>query len=39
MRVVRVAALFGLGVAVGWVTWDSVQAWLDELDNVSGSDW
>ena len=39
MRVVRAVALFGLGVAVGWLTWDSVQQWLDDLELVSGSDW
>lgn len=38
MRAVRAVALFGLGVAVGWLTWDSVQAWFDELDIVSSSD-
>lgn len=39
MRAVRAAALFGLGVAVGWLTWDSLQAWFDELDLVSGGYW
>ena len=35
----RGVALFALGVVVGWVTWDSVQSWLDELDLVSASEW
>jgi hypothetical protein len=39
MRAVRAAVLFGAGVVVGWLTWDSVQAWFDELDIVSSSDW